>query len=116
LEKPLPAGYRQGLITAITVLLGLSFVFFRYLVFDTTSGDWSHPGEVSAVLAFASISVQLFALWRALQVADDKIPVYNVTVRWFVAGVLLLGASLAVSAAISLGTAVSCINEIDAAP
>lgn len=27
---PLPAGYRQGIITAVTVLIGFSLLFFRY--------------------------------------------------------------------------------------
>ena len=29
-HRPLPQGYRQGIITAITVLLGFSLAFFRF--------------------------------------------------------------------------------------
>ena len=101
-EQPLPAGYRQGLISAITVLLGFSLLFLRFVVFEPASGPWTRLGAISASLVSVSTIVQLFALWRALQPADDKIRVYTVTVRWFVAGILILGASLAVDAVTSV--------------
>jgi hypothetical protein len=31
-RAPLPIGYRQGIITAITVLLGFSLLFVRYAI------------------------------------------------------------------------------------
>lgn len=35
-HRPRPQGYRQGLITAITVLLGFSLVFFRFWGFEAS--------------------------------------------------------------------------------
>jgi hypothetical protein len=34
-HRPLPEGYRQGIITAITVLLGFSLALFRFWGFET---------------------------------------------------------------------------------
>ena len=33
-RTPLPPGYREGIITAITVLLGFSLAFFRFWGFE----------------------------------------------------------------------------------
>lgn len=93
---PLPAGYRQGIITAITVLLGFSLVFLRYWGFELP-GTWTLSAELAAGLAVVSVLLQMFALWRALQVKDDDEGEYKVTLRWFLSSVLLLLASLAVS-------------------
>jgi len=89
-ESRLPPGYRQGLITAITVLLTASFLYFRFVVFDPASGDWTFWGTVCASLAGISICIQLLTLWRALQPEDEQVSIYRITVRWLAAGVLLL--------------------------
>ena len=39
-RAPLPAGYRQGVISAITVLLGFSLLFLRYWGFEA-EGEWT---------------------------------------------------------------------------
>jgi hypothetical protein len=91
----LPPGYRQGLITSITVMLSASILFFRFVVFEPTSGPWTRWGTACAILAGLSILMQLFTLWRALQPGDEQLPVYNVTLRWFGFAVLVLICSLA---------------------
>jgi hypothetical protein len=93
-SSQLPTGYRQGFITAITVVLTASVLFFRFVVFEPASGPWTPWGAICASLAGISIAVQLFVLWRALQPADERIRVYTVTLRWFAAAILLLIASL----------------------
>jgi hypothetical protein len=93
--KQLPAGYRQGLITSITVVLTASILFFRFAVFEPSSGPWTRWGAASAVFAGASILLQLFTLWQSLQPDDEQIPVYTVTLRWFAVAILLLIVSLA---------------------
>jgi hypothetical protein len=52
-----------------------------------------HGGVAAAV----SIVLQLMALWRSLQVADDSEPVYRRTLQWFLAGIVsaLLGVAIA---------------------
>jgi hypothetical protein len=86
----IPPGFRQGLITAITVFVTASLLYFRFVAFEPTSGPWTTLGVVCASLAGISICVQLFTLWRALQPDDEQVLVYKVTLRWFAAAVLLL--------------------------
>lgn len=93
---PLPAGYRQGIITAITVLLGFSLVFLRYWGFELP-GTWTLSAVMAAGLAAVSILLQMITLWRALQVKDDDESEYKKTLRWFLSSAVLLLASLVVS-------------------
>ena len=37
-DAPLPAGYRQAVVTGITVPLTFSLVYFRFIVFELDSG------------------------------------------------------------------------------
>jgi 4-amino-4-deoxy-L-arabinose transferase-like glycosyltransferase len=84
-----PAGFRQGLITAITVLLGFALAFLRYWSFEA-AGDWTWHSIVPACIALASIALQLVALFRALRLADDDVHEYAKTVRWFFASVIAM--------------------------
>ena len=101
-EPRLPIGYRQGLITSITVVLTASLLFFRFVVFESASGTWTKWGVGCAVLSAIATLLQLFTLWRALQPEDEQIAVYNVTLRWFASGVVLLLASFAANAVANL--------------
>jgi hypothetical protein len=97
--RPVPAGYRQGIITAITVLLGFSLAFFRFWGFEAP-GAWG-PGSIVAAATFiAAIVLQIYALLRSLRVADDDEKEYNKTVTWFISSaiVLLIGLLIAVIA------------------
>jgi uncharacterized membrane protein YidH (DUF202 family) len=96
-RAPLPAGYRQGIISAITVITGFSFLFLRYWSFEA-EGEWTKVSFLAAALLALAILLQLYALWRSLQVEDDDEPVYRVTLRWFLAAVLLLLVSLLLAA------------------
>ena len=78
---PLPVGYRQGVIMAITVLLGFSLVFLRFWNFELP-GDWNVSSALAAILLAVSILGQLMTLWRSLQLEDDDPPVYRKTLRW----------------------------------
>ena len=88
--QQLPAGFRQGLITSITVVLTASVLYFRFVVFEPDSGPWTTVGAVAAIFAGTSILVQLLTLWRALQPIDEQIKVYEVTLRWFATAIILL--------------------------
>jgi predicted membrane channel-forming protein YqfA (hemolysin III family) len=93
---PLPAGYRPGIITAITVLLGFSLLFFRY--FDCElPGEWTPASTVAAILMGLSILMQFVSLWRSLQVKDDDEAEYAITLRWFLSSAIVLLASLALA-------------------
>ena len=94
--KGLPNGYREGVITAITVMLGFSLYFLRFWNFEAP-GAWTGLSVTAALLTLVSVALQLVALWRSLQVADDSEPVYRRTLQWFLAGIIagLLGVAIA---------------------
>ena len=92
---PLPVGYRQGIITAITVLLGFSLLFFRYWDFELP-GSWTVSAILAALLLGVSILLQFVSLWRSLQLKDDDEAEYAITLRWFLR-VLTLLASLGIA-------------------
>lgn len=87
-DRPLPNGYRQGVITAITVMLGFSLYFLRFWSLEA-AGDWTLISICASVPIFLSIGCLFCALWRSLQVADDNEHVYRTTLRWFFWGVVL---------------------------
>ncbi len=93
---PLPSGFRQGLITAITVVLGFSLVFLRFWGFELP-GSWNVSSAAAAVLMAVSIVGQFLTLWRALQLEDDEPPRYRRTLRWFFGSALVLLVALALS-------------------
>jgi hypothetical protein len=86
-DRGLPVGYRQGVITAITVMLGFSLYFLRFWNFEAP-GAWTPLSVIAAGLIVLSVLLQLVALWRSLQIADESEPVYRRTLRWFLAGIV----------------------------
>lgn len=94
--KPLPAGYRQGIITSITVVLGFSLLFVRYWGFEVP-GPWSVASVIAAILLILAIVLEFVALWRSLLVKDDEVTEYNQTLRWFFLSVIVLLISLMIA-------------------
>jgi Na+/H+ antiporter NhaA len=82
-------GYRQGLVTAITVFLGFSLSFMRFWSFENP-GDWSWQDILSGCILAAGIGVQLYALFRSLDLRDDQEVRYKATVRYFFWGILIV--------------------------
>ena len=98
-----PDGYRSGIITAISVLVGFSLAFLRYWGFEAPQ-NWSWRFTLSTVMMVVSVLMQLYALFRSLQVEDHEIPHYRVTIRWFVWGMVLMFVGLLLAAAeVALG-------------
>ena len=95
-HEPLPLGFRQGIITAITVLLGFSLLFLRFWNFELP-GAWSASSIIATLLMALSISLQLLALWRSLQLKDDEPREYNKTLRWFLTSAIVLMGALVCS-------------------
>jgi hypothetical protein len=100
--EPLPAGYRQGIIAAITMLLGFALIFARYWTFEAP-GRWTPASDLSIVLLLASILLAFVALWRSLQPRDDDVPVYQVTLRWFMASIVILALAIVLAGLIAAG-------------
>jgi len=94
-EDPLPIGYRQAVVTAIALFLSLSIAFLRFYGFEAP-GSWTLPSIGSAMLTGAGILLLLIALFRALDIRDDALSHYRVTVRIFFSGIVivLIGATL----------------------
>jgi hypothetical protein len=80
-RAPLPAGYRQGFITAITVVLGFSLLFVRFWDFELP-GAWNVSSAIAAILMGLAIVCQITTLWRSLQIEDDDQSEYKKTLRW----------------------------------
>jgi len=99
--RGLPAGYRQGVISAITVVLGFSLVFLRFWSFEL-EGEWHPTAIVSTFLMGLSVLGQLVTLWRSLQIEDDQPAVYRKTLRWFAGSTLVMLLGLVLSAVASL--------------
>ncbi len=98
--QPLPAGYRQGVVSAITVVLGFTLLFVRYWTFEAP-GAWSMASDLSALLLALAIVLEFVALWRSLLPEDDDIPVYRVTLRWFFLSVAVLAIAVLIAGLIS---------------
>ncbi|MDL9999726.1 hypothetical protein QTI24_13995 [Variovorax sp. J22P240] len=95
-RAPLPPGYREGMITAITVIIGFSLSFVRYWAFEAP-GEWTSRSVIALVALLIPIVAEIYTLYRALLVADDDEATYRTTVRWFIGSVcgMLVSVSLA---------------------
>jgi hypothetical protein len=88
-QRSVPQAYRQGLVTAITVFFGFSLSFMRFWSLENP-GDCSWHGILSAAFLAAGIGVQLFALYRSLDLRDDEEVRYKATVRYFFWGITIV--------------------------
>jgi hypothetical protein len=101
-RKELPAGYRQGVITAITVFIGFSLSFLRYWAFEAP-GEWTPISMAAFVIMVIPIFAQIRALHRALLVEDDDKDTYRTTIKWFVWSILGILFALCFSAVVFSG-------------
>src|SRR5262245_2843918 len=88
-QPSLPQGYREGLVTSITVFLGFSLSFMRFWGIESP-GHWSWTGVLCACLFGVGILVELWALFRSLDLRDDEPTRYAGTVRWFFGGATIV--------------------------
>jgi hypothetical protein len=94
--QPLPPGYRSGIITAITVVLGFSLLFLRSWFFELP-GEWTPLSLVAAAVLVIAIVLELVALWRSLQPKDEFTREYAITLRWFLSSAVTLLISLLIA-------------------
>lgn len=87
--QTVPIGYRQGIITAISVVLGFSLQFWRYYGLEAP-GAWTWWSVLVAGPLVAAVAMQIMALFRSLRVEDDIVAEYRKTVRWLVASAMLM--------------------------
>ena len=101
--RPLPEGYRQGIITAITVLLGFSLALFRFWGFEAP-GEWTSRSIVAAGTIVFAVLLQIIALVRSLRLEDDDPAEYRKTVVWFATSAVALLIGLLVATVVFAGT------------
>jgi hypothetical protein len=101
-KDPLPQGYRQGIITAITVLLGFTLAFLRFWGFEA-EGEWTYKSFTAAIGFTLATVLQIVSLVRSLRVEDDDVTEYRVTVRLFVTSAIVLVVNLIIAAGIYSG-------------
>jgi hypothetical protein len=92
-HKPIPAGYHQAVVSAITVVIGFSLLFMRYWGFEAT-GRVTRLSVAAGLMLLVAILLEFFALWRALQPEDDNESEYRMTLRWFMTAVAVLLVSI----------------------
>ena len=101
-HSPLPAGYRQGVISAITVVIGFSLLFMRYWGLEA-SGRVTVASFAAGLLLLVAIMLEFYTLWRSLQPEDDEESEYRKTLRWLVASVAVLLASIVIASLAKAG-------------
>ena len=101
-QSPLPPGFRQGVVSAITVVIGFSLLFMRYWGFEAT-GRLTHTSIVAGVVLNVAVLLEFYALWRALQPEDERVSEYRTTLRWFMVSVAVLLASVFIASLASTG-------------
>ena len=101
-NAPLPPGYRQGVISAITVVISFSLLFMRYWGFEA-SGRVTRASAVAGLLLLAAILLEFYTLWRSLQLVDDHEAEYKITLRWFMASIAVLLVSITVASLAAAG-------------
>ena len=92
----LPQGYREGVLTAITVFIAFSLGFLKYYSLETP-GRWTWLGVVTVAPIAVGLLLQLIALFRSLDVRDDAEGRYRQTVRYFLWGVVAVILGVVVS-------------------
>ncbi len=95
-RTPLPAGYHQAVVSAITVVIGFSLLFMRYWGFEAT-GRITRLSVAAGLLLLVAILLEFYALWRTLQLEDDDEWEYRRTLRWLTASVAVLLVSITVA-------------------
>jgi hypothetical protein len=85
----LPPGYREGVLTAITVFIAFSLGFLKYYSLEAP-GRWTWLGVVTVTPMAIGLLLQLIALFRALDVRDDAVERYRRTIRYFLWGVVAI--------------------------
>ena len=96
-RRPLPSGYRQGIVTAIAVFLGFSLAFLRFWAFEAP-GEWTLRSSLPTLAICVPIVMEIYALFRSLRVADDDETEYAKTLRWFIASVVVMFIAVFISA------------------
>jgi hypothetical protein len=92
----LPAGYREGVVTASTFLLGFGLAFARFWAF--APGTWTPLNLLEGIPLLVGVGLLLWALFRALDPADEGHRHYRTTRHILLLGVVLIFLAVVVAA------------------
>ncbi|MGO4524784.1 hypothetical protein AB4097_07950 [Microvirga sp. 2MCAF35] len=81
--------FRNGSITAIGVVVGFSLGFLSR--WSALPGEWTHSDLISVALIALGLALQVKALADLLLVSSLQLKRYNRSVRFFLAGLILVG-------------------------
>jgi ABC-type tungstate transport system substrate-binding protein len=84
----LPAGYREGVVTATTFLLGFGLAFVRFWAF--APGAWTAANLLEGIPLLVGVGLLLWALFRALDPADEGHRHYRTTRHVLLLGIILM--------------------------
>jgi uncharacterized membrane protein YidH (DUF202 family) len=99
-NEKIPNGYRQAVVTAITVFLGFSMTFLRFWGIEV-KGGWTLLGFLAEFIIGIGVVLQVAALFRALDVDDDNLKIYKRTISLFrvAVAVVIVGVIFSIFAA-----------------
>ena len=92
----LPNGYREGIVVAITFLLGFGLAFARLWAF--APGVWRRDNVLEGTPLLVGNALLLWALFRSLDPADEDRWHYAKTRHLLLFGVILMFIAVIVSA------------------
>lgn len=75
---------RNGLVTAVGIILGFALAFL--IKFSMDSGDWKASDFPTLILLLIGIITMIFSLYRALIPYKQEIRYYETTVKIFIFG------------------------------
>ena len=101
-RRLIPDGYRSGIITAITVLLGFSLALFRFWGFEAP-GEWTPRSVIAAGTIVFAVALQIVALVRSLRLEDNDPNEYRKTVKWFATSAVALLIGLLIATVVFAG-------------
>jgi hypothetical protein len=88
-QKRVDSTFRNGSITAIGVVVGFSLGFLSR--WSALPGDWSATDLVSVALITLGLALQVKSLADLLLVTSLELKRYNRSIRYFLAGLILVG-------------------------
>jgi hypothetical protein len=95
IQSRLPNGYRQGMVTAATFLLSIALAYARF--YFTGPGEFTRYDWIDGPPLVASIVLLMLALFRALDLEDEKPSRFRTTRKLLMSGTILFVLAVAAS-------------------
>jgi hypothetical protein len=93
-DRPIPTGFRQAVVTAVTVFLGFSLTLLRSFWTQQARGGWTRSEIVGEAIIAIGVLLEVASLFRALDLSADGAFAFRHTVTLFKAGVVVVVAGI----------------------